>query len=264
MTRVTMPYLTSYDFIKFTAIVLMVVDHIGHFYYPDDMWLRAVGRLSAPIWLFLIGYARSRDLSKELWIGAGLLVLVDFICGQSLLPLSILGSMIFYRLILDPVMENIKRNPHALYPFVSIAFVATALTAQVMEYGTEGFVLVMAGYICRNREAMGFDKNKVALFLMLAAFVHYLSVIIFFFSDFSTVQKIFTGSSLVLLMLALGKFRSAEYPILTASMPKLLTKIIQFGGRWSLEIYVAHLAAFHLIAFIMAKGGYDLFNLHIW
>lgn len=264
MTRVATSNLTSYDFVKFAAIVLMIVDHVGHFYYPDDMWLRAIGRLSAPIWLFLIGYARSRDLPWQLWGGGLALVAVDIICGQSIFPVSILGSMLLFRVVLDPAMNAFKRDPKSLYPAVAVFFVATILTSQVFEYGTEGFVLVMAGYICRNAAAMEFDKNKTAIFLMVAAFVHYLSVIIFFFPDFAPEQKIFTGAALVALMLALGKFKPAEYPALTASMPKPITWLIQFGGRWSLEIYVVHLAAFHIIALLTGQAGYDLLRFHLW
>jgi peptidoglycan/LPS O-acetylase OafA/YrhL len=259
MTRVHTSNLTSYDFVKFAAIVLMIVDHIGHFYYPDEMWLRAIGRLSAPIWLFLIGYARTRDLSWHIWAGAGTLIAVDIICGQSPLPLSILGSMILYRLVLDPVMKGIKRNPQGLYPMVAVFFIATILTSQLFEYGTEGFVLVMAGYICRNADAMNFDKGKTAIFLMVAAFVHYLSVIIFFFPNFTLEQKLFTGVGLVALMLALGKFRAAEYPALTSALPRLITWLVQFGGRWSLEIYVAHLAVFHFIALYHGHAEYEIF-----
>ena len=60
-TKTLSSYLTSYDLLKTLALVLMVIDHIGYFFYPEEMWWRVLGRLSVPIWFFLIGYANARD-----------------------------------------------------------------------------------------------------------------------------------------------------------------------------------------------------------
>ncbi len=32
--------LTAYDLLKTLAIILMVVDHIGAYFFPDQMWWR--------------------------------------------------------------------------------------------------------------------------------------------------------------------------------------------------------------------------------
>jgi hypothetical protein len=57
--------LNSCDLLKIFALVLMIVDHIGLYFYPDLAYLRAIGRSSAPIWLFFVGYfAQHRDSSK--------------------------------------------------------------------------------------------------------------------------------------------------------------------------------------------------------
>ena len=249
MTRAQTSNLTSYDFVKFTALALMIVDHIGYFFYPDEMWLRAVGRLSAPMWLFLIGYARSRDLPWQMWAGTVLLMLVNYSVGKDILPVYIIGSMLLFRIILDPVMNFIRRDTKSLYPLTAVLFALTALTAPLFEYGAEGFIVVMAGYICRNKEEMGFGSNRIALYMITAAAAHLASVYLFFFgSDFSPVHYIFVALGLVVIMLGLSRFRPAEYPGLTQNIPYLLIAFVQFCGRRTLEIYVVHLAAFHLIA----------------
>lgn len=251
--------LTSYDFVKFAALALMVVDHVGHFFYPDEMWLRAIGRLSAPIWLFLIGYARSRDLPWAMWAGTILLLAVNYIVGKEILPVYIIGSMLLFRFILDPVMNYIRRDPKSLYPLVAVLLALTVLTAPLFEYGAEAFIAVMAGYICRNRAEMGFDSNRIATFMMVAAFTHFLSVYFFFFgNDFSSAQYMFVGLGLVCVMLGLSYFKPAEYPALTQNLPRPLTAFVQFCGRWTLEIYVVHVAAFHFIALY---NGDDRFKL---
>lgn len=264
ITRGLTANLTSYDFLKFAAIVLMIADHIGHFYYPDEMWLRAIGRLSAPIWFFLIGFARTRDLSWPLWAGVAILSLTNFVCGLNMLPVTILGSMLLFRMILDPVMNHLKHDPKSLYPLVAVLTVLSLLTTLIFEYGTVGFIPVMAGYLCRNREEMGFNKSRLTTFLLVTAFLYFLSVIFLHFPDFDRTQKIFVGLGLTVLMLGLGKFRPAEYPALTEKMPRPVTGILQFGGRWSLEIYAAHLVVMHLLALYNGAPGYTPFELRIW
>ena len=60
--------LTSYDLLKSLAVILMICDHIGYFFFPEEMWFRTLGRLCLPIWFFLIGYARGDEVSKLFWI----------------------------------------------------------------------------------------------------------------------------------------------------------------------------------------------------
>ena len=46
----------SHDWLKAIAITLMVVDHIGVYFFPEEYLFRFVGRFSFPIFFFLIGY----------------------------------------------------------------------------------------------------------------------------------------------------------------------------------------------------------------
>ncbi len=264
MTRVQTPNLTSYDFVKAAALLLMIADHIGYFFFPDDMWWRALGRLSAPIWLFLIGYARSRDLSWQLWGGALVLMAVNFICGIGIFPVYILGSMLLFRLIIDPVMNFLKKDERSLYPVTLVVLALTLITSSLFEYGMEGFIFVMAGYLSRNRLEMGFSHNKLTVFLLVVAFAHYLASTMMFFSSFTLYQEIFIGLAMVGIMLGLGEFRPAEYPRLTGTLPRTATWLLQFFGRWSLEIYVVHLAALHLYALLSGAPGYNLFYFRFW
>ena len=46
MPKVLPRELTSYDFLKTFAVVFMVIDHAGFFFFPDNDWMRVAGRLS--------------------------------------------------------------------------------------------------------------------------------------------------------------------------------------------------------------------------
>ncbi len=49
MNKILPRDLTSYDLLKTLAVILMIIDHVGHHFFPDEMWFRVVGRLCVPI-----------------------------------------------------------------------------------------------------------------------------------------------------------------------------------------------------------------------
>ena len=52
------------DWLKCAALVCAMLDHFGHFFMDDDRWWGVVGRLAAPTFFFLIGYAATRNRSS--------------------------------------------------------------------------------------------------------------------------------------------------------------------------------------------------------
>lgn len=52
--------------LKMLAIAAMLVDHIGHIFFADALWMRMIGRLTFPIMAFFIvqGYRHTRNLRR--------------------------------------------------------------------------------------------------------------------------------------------------------------------------------------------------------
>ncbi len=66
---------TTTDVLKFVGVVALLVDHYGLFYRPDENGWRLVGRAAAPIFFFLIGFARTRKVPWT-WYAFGLVLTV--------------------------------------------------------------------------------------------------------------------------------------------------------------------------------------------
>ena len=264
MTAKTLPTtITTYDLLKTFAVVTMIIDHVGANFYPDDEWWRVVGRMSAPVWLFLIGYARTRDVSAPLWIGAGILVVTNAIVGQAILPICILGTILACRFAIDPVMSTIKQNPKMLYPITFVAFMFTIPTAAIFDYGSEIFLMVMLGYITRNWETLNFNTEQYFTFACIAVLSHVFYQNFIFFS-FDDTQKIVAGIGIFVVTMALTQFRPKEHEKLTQSLPAPMASVLRFCGRKSLEIYVVHLLVFKFLALALGVAGFALFNFHIF
>jgi TraX protein len=253
--------INSYDLLKTFAVLTMVIDHIGANFYPDDFWWRVVGRMSVPIWIFLIGYAKTRDLSSPLWIGTFILLMTNMVVGQAALPLCIFATILACRCVIDPVMDYIKTNRNSLYPIVFIAAVLSVPSAVIIDYGVGIFLFAMLGYMVR-REGQDFSKGDILQFALVVGFVHAaLQVVVFF--PFDAHQKIFAAMGILGVTMGLIRFSPRDYPRLEAKSPQWISLVLKVCGRKSLEIYVVHLVLFKFMALLLGVSGFAFLNFHI-
>ena len=237
--------ITSYDLLKTFAVVIMIIDHFGAYFFPDELWLRAIGRLSYPIWLFLIGYARSRDLSQLLWIGGGLLVLANFVVGMALFPLNILFVILAVRLLLDPLMKLARQSVFIQWGLAVILLLLVVLFYYVLEYGTLALLTAMFGFMARRKEET--DNQDALVHFMIFAALSFIAVQALTF-EFDTAQFLVMAIFSALLHSILCDFKPVIYPALTARLPAAVVWLAQLCGRRTLEIYVVHLLVFKVLA----------------
>jgi hypothetical protein len=142
------PGLTSYH-IKLLAAVTMLVDHIGVVFFPDVVGFRIIGRISFPlfVWLLVQGEAHTRD------------------AGRYGLRLAVLGvvSQPIYQLIFDTTRLNILfqlllglvcLRSTLQFPKLQIPiWLGGAVLAQLLNigYGSYGIVLTLLTSYFRPR-----------------------------------------------------------------------------------------------------------------
>ena len=254
--------ITSYDIAKACAVLLMIVDHIGFFFFLGDPWWRAIGRLCVPIWFFLIGYAKTRDVPRSFWIGALILLVASVIGGAAIFPLNILITMALIRLCIESVMQFSMKDRDRMWIVCFLLFLLTLPSYFFVEYGTQGLILAMFGYLVRRMQD---DKSVVTkrfvegfLLFALFAFVPLQSLVM----GFDYVQATFVFMGVVFIMLKLMRFQSRTYPDLNRKFPKVAVTAIQILGRRSLEIYVLHLALLKIFAPLIGTEGYSFLEWH--
>lgn len=145
--RTARPF-NTWDALKLLALVLMVIDHIGYFFFPDQMVWRALGRGAAPIFLFLTGFAPNSPLKWDLVVMATLMVAINIVVGGAVLPLNILATILIGRLLVRALeAERLRLNRPHEWLILLIFLFPTALIFQV---GSIGLLFVLAGYMARQ------------------------------------------------------------------------------------------------------------------
>ena len=160
--------LNSYDLFKLLALLTMTIDHVGAFLLPDELWLRAIGRCSAPIWLFLAGYGARLPVSKTLIIGAALVAVLEYASLGSLKELNILVGIIVARLALRGLSrgEWFTREPFTL---LTACAMAAPVTMYLWEYGTLTLLFAAAGYYAYYQTL---SPAKYAGYVLLGWLIH--------------------------------------------------------------------------------------------
>jgi non-ribosomal peptide synthetase-like protein len=258
------PLIDTTDWLKTAAIILVLIDHIGYFFVDNDHWWAVFGRLAAPTFFFLLGYAHTRRLPlKWIWLGVMLTLLDSWNNDWDWVAPNILLSFVVIRFARPYVQSFLQR-----YGWVGFALTAAGLfallplTAQVVDYGAEGWLWALLGlsqriYVDQNstpklngtRISASVPRAKrkhwglvrvLACVIAAAAYV-WREQLEFSFSQpqFVVFIAILAIWSLQLCLFLRGPSR--------VQPPKLIASALGFIGRHTLEIYAIELAGFELI-----------------
>jgi len=234
--------LNSWDIAKVIGLLLMVIDHTGAYFYLHEEWLRAIGRGSAPIFLFLAGYASSYRFNRELLVLALLMSLSNIIMGEYTSPLNILFTILLCRGVLAWLSKRGKTIVKPLEWFVGCALFALP-TGFLFQYGTLGMMLAVGGYMKARPAQYALRTQK--LFLG-GTFVSYALTYTLLFG---LGPSSFILMSCVLLAVFRLLWRLDIYEVNTAGWPTGTASLAKFSSRYS-----AHIYAFHLIAISWISG----------
>jgi len=237
------------DWLKTAAIIMVAVDHFGYFFVYDADWWSVFGRMAAPVFFFLMGYAQSRTIPfRWIWLGVALTLLDSWNNNWTWVAPNILLSLALIRLARPQVKTLMLR-----YGWVAFVLLAGALyallpiAANIVDFGAEGWLWALFGLCQRmyvDREQVSIPK--VGLMRLLACAV---AAVVYVWQEqlvfwFSQVQLAVVILCVCILSLSLCLFRRGPSRI---QPPEPIAGVLHFIGWHTLEIYVIQLAGSELI-----------------
>lgn len=143
--------------LKLFACVIMLIDHIGAILLPNVIMLRIIGRLSFPIFCFLIvqGYIHTRDV-KKYFIRLVLFALISEIPYD----LAFFGRVnfgqqnVFFTLALGLFVIIVIDRANKIVSY--IAFILACALAYILktDYDLFGVLLIMMLYLVRGKKIL--------------------------------------------------------------------------------------------------------------
>jgi hypothetical protein len=252
---------TSTDALKALGLLLILFDHWAYYVAPEQDWMHALGRGALPIFFFLIGFARTAHV-PWFWLAAGvLLTALDWLrMGRDMddVTLNILLSFAAIRWALPFVERQVMgvgvparhwRTALLVALLLGLSYVAD----MVVDYGTSGWLLALVGRAHLLALESGPDKARdpawlsrrligaIATLLFVANEIHDY--------EFGTVDAFIAAGFIIAASALLLRFRRVD---LRWQPPAGLAHVLRFGGRRSLEIYIAQIVG--LMALGLALG----------
>ena len=139
------------DWLKTMAIISVSVGHIGFFFIEDETWWSVFGRLAAPTFFFLMGYAQTRTVPlRWIWLGLILTLLESSNANWTWVAPNILLSFALIRLARPYVKILLQRHGWIAFAlFVSALLAVLPIAEKIADYGAEGWLWALFG-LCQR------------------------------------------------------------------------------------------------------------------
>ena len=258
------PAVDNTDWLKTAAIIFVSAGHFGFFFMEDELWWSVFGRLAAPPFFFLVGYAQSRTVPLH-WIGIGVILtlLESWNADWTWVAPNILLSFVLIR-IARPYVQMFLQNRGwlAFVVLVSVLLALLPAAAKIVDYGAEGWLWALFG-LCQRRYLDGISAattgetrgspaptltatDAAGLMRLLACLV---AAVVFVWQEqeefsFPTVHLAVVILGLGVLSISLCLFTRGESRF---QPPEKIASTLCFVGRHTLEIYAIQLAGSELL-----------------
>lgn len=218
--------------IKWIAIITMFIDHVGLFFFPQVIWFRILGRLSFPLfaWLIANGAYYTRDITKylvRLYFFALLSQLPFLLANKELNPLFSDLNVLCTLFLGLAVITIIQRTKEWKVWILFTAIGATIAQFLQTDYGGFGVVVIVGFYL--------FFSNF--WYLVIAQIVIFFVPFFIFPLSFSRIVEPIGLLSLIVIRFYNNKSGPSAkylfyiiYPLQYIVFYFLLTKLLAFSG----------------------------------
>jgi len=202
--------MSSYE-LKLIAVITMLIDHIGFFFFPQYGILRVVGRLSFPIFAWFIGngirYTHDTKLYLTRMVLFGFVSQIPYALSIQLLYPGPVELNIFFTLSIGLAAILLMRKTDRKWLKFLIVLVSAGLAAAIpTDYGAAGVLSVVAFYVYHdNIKAMFLSQTAIfGVFYTLPA-IYVVTEHLVQSADFIATTQIFAVLSVALIALYNGE-----------------------------------------------------------
>ena len=142
--------------LKWIAVLTMVIDHVGAILFPDQIWMRVIGRVAFPVYAYCLaeGFRYTSDYRRYLGRLALFAILseIPFDLAFYGVPFSFAHHNVFFTLTLGLILLWVLERFREQLLLCAGAFVVLCFLAQAlhMDYGAGGLLMVFAFYLAQQ------------------------------------------------------------------------------------------------------------------
>ena len=238
--------------LKISAILTMVVDHVGLYFMGNNVWFRIIGRMAAPQFFFLVGYSGSFRFKRSILLYGICLFVVNLLTNpgtsiiERILPINILIGFVLIKALLDR-FDITKLTTNHLIILLAILMLFSIPSYLLIEYGTLGLCYAIGARLLSQRHSFS------RFWMCITVIVHFgfESTFLIIGHPQLSIQTIPFVVGLTLVVFCLNLFIFLNYKLKIFNLTqKFIKTIALYVSRYSLEIYFFHLSAFRIAYFI--------------
>lgn len=222
----------------------MIVDHIGYYFFPDQLWLRLIGRIAFPLFLFLVWYSNSYRWRRDIFLWwVGLWVLQVFLSTNYYFSpnytLNILLGIVIARAVL---FFNQQTNEKYIIPIHIVFLLFYTFLFKWVDYWSFVVFFAFLGYFARHKKTNLFLWYSVLLFIgfMIQTLLRFK----FGLSDGNITQTGIFFLFFVFIYISFYKLKEKNFSI---RLTPIRDKTMLWISKHALIIYVVHIVVFSII-----------------
>ncbi len=220
------------DYLKFLAIICMIIDHIGLYFLPNYWSLRAIGRVALPIFAFYAGYNFKNKLNYKILRHGVMLCLFSVMLTKKFFIPNILISIFIGQLYLALRSKYQVLHGNLFWQYMLLV-ILWPFTKSYFEYGSISVLIMLIGNLYKERIL---SNSQIANQVCLITIVHSMIVFGNFFSNIDLLIWIISMSVLWIFLCSNNNYW------------KISIGFIRQISRHSLYIYSCHLVLFIAIS----------------
>ncbi|WP_341748400.1 TraX family protein [Candidatus Tisiphia endosymbiont of Dascillus cervinus] len=219
------------DFLKTIAIITMMIDHLGLYFFPEYEIMRVIGRISMPIFCFFVGYNFHKKPKIKILVVGVLLHIFTTILFKQFTTTNILIPIFLGQCYLYCFQNSLNNFFYKGYSHVVFLGTLWFCTWFLVDYGTIGLAIMLLGYIAKH------DLGNLRLALAISMILTVLHTI-----------AVFPLSYIYVLIVVI--FGVLQYIFMVArNFEQKITINLRIISHNALYIYAIHLAILQFLFF---------------